>query len=77
MSVAGVISELFTGLVELKEEYIITLQPIAMPCSVNVSRRIPVPLMNKVNEELSRMEKLEIIQKFEGPSDWYLSLTTQ
>ncbi|KAK3568444.1 hypothetical protein QTP86_007296 [Hemibagrus guttatus] len=62
--------ELFTGLGELKEEYCIKLQPNATPYSVNVARRIPVPLMEKVKEELSRMEKLDIIKKVEGPSDW-------
>ncbi|KAK3566933.1 hypothetical protein QTP86_005598 [Hemibagrus guttatus] len=62
--------ELFTGLGELKEEYSIKLQPSATPYSVNVARRIPVPLMDKVKKELSRMEKLDIIQKVEGPSDW-------
>ncbi|KAK3524638.1 hypothetical protein QTP70_032192, partial [Hemibagrus guttatus] len=62
--------ELFTGLGELKEEYCIKLQPNATPYSVNVARRIPVPLMEKVKEELSRMEKLDIIKKVVGPSDW-------
>ncbi|KAK3545349.1 hypothetical protein QTP70_004071 [Hemibagrus guttatus] len=62
--------ELFTGLGELKEEYSIKLQPSATPYSVNVAGWIPVPLMDKVKKELSRMEKLDIIQKVEGPSDW-------
>ncbi|CAM4630646.1 unnamed protein product [Leuciscus chuanchicus] len=62
--------ELFTGLGELKEEYCIKLQPNATPYSVNEARRIPVPLMEKVKEELSRMEKQDIIKKVEGPSDW-------
>jgi len=62
--------ELFTGLGELKEEYCIKLQPNATPYSVNVARRVPVPLMEKVKEELSRMVKEDIIKKVEGPSDW-------
>lgn len=61
--------ELFTGLGELKEEYSIKLHPSATLYSVNVARWIPVPLTDKVKEELSRMEKLDIIQKVEGPSD--------
>ncbi|KAK3520769.1 hypothetical protein QTP70_032336, partial [Hemibagrus guttatus] len=62
--------ELFTGLGELKEEYSIKLQPSATPYSVNAARQIPVPLMNEVKEKLSRMEKLNIIKKVEGPRDW-------
>ncbi|XDV37818.1 hypothetical protein PO909_007359 [Leuciscus waleckii] len=62
--------ELFIGLGELKEEYCIKLQPNATPYSVNVARRIPVPLMEKVKEELSRMVKQDIIKKVKGPSDW-------
>lgn len=63
--------KLFTGLGELKEEHCIKLQPNAIPYSINVARRIPVPLMEKVKKELSRMEKMDIIKKFEGPSGWY------
>lgn len=48
----------------------ITSTPSATLYSVNVARRIPVPLMDKVKEKLSRKKKLDIIQKVEGPSDW-------
>ncbi len=66
----GKYTELFTGLGELKEEYSIKLHPSATPYSVNVARWIPIPLTDKVKEELSKTEKLDIIQKVERPSDW-------
>lgn len=48
----------------------ITLQKDAQPYSVHTARRIPIPLIEKVEEELKRMEKAEIIQKITEPTDW-------
>ncbi|MGH0165230.1 UNVERIFIED_CONTAM: hypothetical protein FKN15_050553, partial [Acipenser sinensis] len=49
---------LFSGLGELEEEYHIELKPGSKPFSLTVTRRISVPLIEQVKQELSRMEKL-------------------
>ena len=33
-------------------------------------RRIPLPLMTPVKEQLEKMEKADIISRVEGPTDW-------
>lgn len=48
----------------------IVLKEGAEPYSVNVSRRVPLPLLPKVKAELSRMEKEGIIEKVTEPTEW-------
>ncbi len=62
--------ELFQGLRKMKTQYHIELQPLAQPHVVSVPRRVPIPLMPKVKQELDRMEKLGVITKVNGPTDW-------
>lgn len=38
--------------------------------STKTLRRIPLPLMDKVKQELSRMESLGVICRVEEPTDW-------
>ena len=62
--------ELFSGLGKMGGQYHIELQESAVPHSVNIPRRVPIPLLPKVKQELERMESLGVIAKVEGPTDW-------
>lgn len=48
----------------------IVLKEGAQPYSVNVARRIPIPLMDEVKTELDRMEAAGVIEKINTPTDW-------
>ena len=62
--------KLFSGLGCMPGEYKIVLKKDAKPFSVSVPRRIPLPLLPKVKEELSRLEKMDVIKKQSEPTDW-------
>ncbi|KAL6455308.1 hypothetical protein MHYP_G00362590 [Metynnis hypsauchen] len=62
--------KLCKGLGELRQPYAIKLKPGAQPFSLKTPRRIPLPLMDKVKQELSRMESLGVICRVEEPTDW-------
>ena len=61
---------LFRGLGKLPGEYTIKLQDGAKPYALATPRRVPIPLMKSVKEELERMEKLGVISKINSPTDW-------
>ena len=62
---------LFTGLGKLRgPDYVIKLKPEAKPFVLSTARRVPVPLLTKVKEELSRMEQMQIISKVDEPTEW-------
>lgn len=48
----------------------ITLQENAEPYAVYAARRIPIPLMKPVKEELDRMEAEGIIERVREPTEW-------
>ena len=48
----------------------IELKPDHEPYSVKTARRIPIPLYDKVDQELKQMESQGIIQKIDEPTDW-------
>ena len=48
----------------------ITLKPDAEPYSVCTARRVPIPLLDKVQNELERMESNDIIEKVTKPTSW-------
>lgn len=48
----------------------ITLADDAQPYSVNVARRIPIPLVGEVEAELPRMETAGVIEKISETMDW-------
>lgn len=62
---------LFSGLGEFKGlPYKISLKENASPYSLAVPRRLPIPMTERVAQELKRMEKLGVIRKVEQPTDW-------
>ena len=62
---------LFTGLGKLRgPDYVIKLKPEAKPFALSTPRRVPVPLLTKVKEELSRMEQMQIISKVDESTEW-------
>ena len=63
-------SGLFTGLGKLEEEYTIRLRDGAQPFTLNTPRRVPVPLMRAVKDELDRMQRLGVIEPMETPTEW-------
>ena len=61
---------LFKGLGELEGEVNIKLQPDVKPFALTTQRRVALPFLKKVKEELERMEKLGVISKVDVPTDW-------
>lgn len=62
--------DVFRGLGKLKDNYVIDLKEDATPYALTTPRRVPIPLLPKVKEELQRMEKLGVITRIEEPTDW-------
>ncbi|KAA8578257.1 hypothetical protein FQN60_018737, partial [Etheostoma spectabile] len=48
----------------------ILLRDNAEPYTVHTARRVPLPLLQKVKEELKRMEENEVIEPVTEPTDW-------
>ena len=61
---------LFQGLGKLRGEYIIKLQEGARPYALTTPRRVPIPLLKAVKQELECMEKLGVISRISEPTDW-------
>ncbi len=61
---------LFKGLGELEGEYSIKVKPGATPFALFTPRRVPLAMINKVRDELTRMEELGVISKVDIPTDW-------
>ena len=59
---------IFQGLGNLGQEYEIQLKPGAKPHSIYTPRRIPLPLLTKVQQELNRMEAMGVITKVDRPT---------
>ena len=62
--------DLFNGLGKMEGPCTITLKENAQPFAVNVPRRVALPLMEKTERELKRMEALGVISKVEQLTDW-------
>lgn len=61
----------FSGLGTLKGELVkITLEDGAQPYSIATPRRVPIPLLPRVEEELKRMELMGIREKVTDLSEW-------
>ena len=61
---------LFRGLGKLEGEYSIKLQEGAKPFALTVPRRVAIPLMKQVKNELERMEQLGVIARVSEPTAW-------
>lgn len=64
--------KLCNGLGKVQRAYHIKLKPNAVPYSLKTPRRLPLPLMGRVKEELQRMEELGVITRVEEPTNWLL-----
>ena len=62
--------KVFNGLGTIGEEYTVKLKENATPYALFVPRNVPIPLRQKVKEELDRMEKMKVITKVEKPTQW-------
>ena len=60
----------FQGLGNLGEPYRIQLCPDAKPYALTTPRRVALPLLDKVREELQRMQDEGIISKVEESTEW-------
>ena len=60
----------FEGLGTLGEEYTIKIKDDATPYSLYTPRKVPLPLREKVKEELERMEAMGVISKVDLPTPW-------
>ena len=59
---------LFTGLGTLQGDYEIQVKPDAQPFSLGTARNIPLPLHDKVKQELDAMEAQGVISKVQQPT---------
>lgn len=66
----GKYPKIFNGLGKTKWTYTIAVGPDAKPFALSTPRRVPLPLMDKVKAELTRMEKLGVISKVDEPTEW-------
>ena len=61
---------LFQGLGKLKGEYSIELRDDAQPFALATPRRVAIPLLKCVQQELERMERMKVITRVNQPTDW-------
>ena len=61
---------LFQGLGKQEGEHAIHLKEGATPFCLTTPRRVPLPLMKKVQEEIKRMEQLDVIEPVDEPTEW-------
>ena len=62
--------KLFSGLGKLKGEYTIRLRDDAKPFCLYTPRRVPLPLMKKVEDEINSLVKSGVIESVDEPTDW-------
>ncbi|UYV80656.1 hypothetical protein LAZ67_19001269, partial [Cordylochernes scorpioides] len=60
----------FTGLGTLQGCYTIKLKDESQPHAIYTPRRIPIPLLNRTEEQLDQMDEKGVIEKVEQPTDW-------
>ena len=63
-------TSLFKGLGTFPESYEIKLKQDAQPFALFTPRSVPLPLRKKVEEELARMESLDVIFRVDEPTQW-------
>ena len=62
--------QLFHGLGKLKMQHHINLRDDTRPLCLYAPRKVPHPLLPRVEEELQRMEQQGVISKVTQPTDW-------
>lgn len=62
--------KLFQGLGCLPGEYDIKLDLAVKSFDLTTPRRVPIPMLPAVEEELRRMEQLDVIEKVDQPTEW-------
>ncbi len=62
--------KVFTGLGKLEGAYKIKLKESTTPFALSVPRREPLPMMNKVKEELKGMENLGVKAPIKEATEW-------
>jgi len=65
---------LFEGLGQLQGDYEISLKEGAKPHALSTPRRVAIPLLPRVKEELEQMEQLGVIERVEQPTEWCAGL---
>ena len=66
--------KVFAGLGTLGEPYQIKLNKGAVPHSIYTPRNVPMPLRDKVKEELHRMEAMGVISEIRDPTPWCMGM---
>ena len=61
---------LFQGLGKLEQPYKIELQDDAKPFALSTPRRVAIPLLKSVEQELDRMESMGVITRVNQPTEW-------
>ncbi len=67
-------SDRFRGFGDLKRPYKIVLQDEAKPFAIKVPRKVPFPLLEKMEKALEKEVRLGIITKITEPTDWVAPL---
>ena len=62
--------QLFQGLGSLSGEYVIRINEDDKPYAISIPRRVAIPLLPKVKEELNRMEQAGVISRVDVPTKW-------
>ena len=62
--------KLFSGLGKLQGEHKIHLKENATPFCLATPRRVPLPLMKKVKDEIDRMVDCGVIEQVNDSTDW-------
>lgn len=65
---------LFQGLGKMTGDYQIELRDDAQPFALSTPRRVAIPLLQSVRQELDRMEKSGVITKMNQPTEWCASM---
>ena len=65
---------LFTGLGSFTKQFEITLKPDAKPFALHTPRKVPLPLRQKVKDELDHMQSIGVISKVDTPTQWCVGM---
>ena len=68
--VVKVYPKLFSGLGKLKSEYTIRLRDNTKPFCLDTPRRVPLPLMKKVEDKINGLVKSGVIESVDELTDW-------